>query len=460
MDEASSAAASDSDHLSGLDRRLVGRLVRPGDADWDQARQAFNLAVDQRPAAVAFPAGADDVAASVDAARAEGLRVAPQRTGHAAQPNAFDGAMLLRTDLMQGVQVDPEESRARVAAGAMWRDLVPAAAEHGLAALHGSAPAIGIVGYSLGGGFGWYARKYGLQANSVTAIELVTADGAQRQVDADSSPDLFWALRGAGGNFGVVTALEFALYPVGEVFSGMAIWPWERSAEVIRAWREITEDAPEELTSVARILQIPPRPEIPEVFRGREIVVVDGVLIGEEGDGKELMQPLLDLDPEMETFAMTAPEDVVHLHMDPPDPLPYASEHRLLDDIRPETIDRLVEVAGPGSGSPLAGVELRHGGGAAGRGGDGHGAIDSFAGNYLQYAAGAVIEPEAMPVVRSHLAKVDEVFEPLDAGAAYWSFLEHEDDASRFFDADTLERLRRVRSEYDPDRMFRANHEI
>src|SRR6185436_19824474 len=149
---------------------------------------------------------------------------------------------------------------------------VPRASELGLAALHGSTPDVSVAGYALGGGVGWYGRRHGLAANSVLAIELVTADGELRRVDRDNEPDLFWALRGGGGSFGLVTALEFQLYPVAEVYAGVLFFPWERSAEVLHAWREWTATAPDEVTSVGRILQIPPIEEVPEFLRGQNFV--------------------------------------------------------------------------------------------------------------------------------------------------------------------------------------------
>src|SRR4051812_16627681 len=207
--------------------RLRGRVVRSGDADWDMARQAFNLTVDQRPAAIAFPVDATDIATAVDYARDAGLRVAPQRTGHNAAPlGALEDVLLVRTDALQGVEIDARQRRARVNAGAKWEDVVPAASDLGLAALHGSTGDVSVVGYSLGGGLGWYARQHGLAANSVTAVELVTADGEHVRADRDNEPELFWALRGGAGNFGVVTALEFDLFEQPLDYAGVLFFPW------------------------------------------------------------------------------------------------------------------------------------------------------------------------------------------------------------------------------------------
>ena len=206
--------------LDALRAAVAGEVFVPGQADYDQARQAWNLAVDQRPAVVVEAGSATDVAQAVRFARAHRMRIAPQGTGHGAGPlEPLDGAMLLRTTRMRKVRIDPAARNARAEAGAVWQDVIVQAAEHGLAALAGSSPNVGVTGYTLGGGLGWLARRYGLAANSVTAAELVTPGGDLVRADAGHESDLFWAIRGGGGA-GVVTALEMRLYPVGELYAG------------------------------------------------------------------------------------------------------------------------------------------------------------------------------------------------------------------------------------------------
>ncbi len=261
-------------------------FITPDDARFDEARLAFNLALDQRPAAVALAESVDDVVDAVRYARENGLRVAPQATGHNAGAYAtLENTVLVKTTAMVGVEVDVEARRARALAGTRWTDVSAALEGTGLVALHGSSPDVGVVGYSLGGGIGWLARKHGLQTNSVTAIELVTAKGELVRADAQNHADLFWALRGGGGNFGVVTAIEFSLYPVDEVYAGRLIFPWERSAEVQNTWNDLLPTFPDEITSIGRILQLPPLPEIPEALRGAQIVVIEAAYLGSEEDG-------------------------------------------------------------------------------------------------------------------------------------------------------------------------------
>ena len=309
--------------LQGLRRRVRGAVIEPGQPGWDAATLAFNLAFTQEPTAVAVPEDERDVAEIIRFAAANGLQVAPQRTGHNAEPlGAMDDVILLRTDKLRGVEIDVERRVARVRAGSKWEDVVPRASELGLAALHGSTPDVSVAGYSLGGGVGWYARKHGLSTNSVLAIELVTADGKLRRVDHENEPELFWALRGGGGNFGVVTALEVQLYAIPEVYAGVLFFPWERSSEVLHAWLDWTRTVPEEITSVGRILQFPPLDELPEHLRGGKFAVVEAVYIGTEADGADLLAPLRALGPAMDTFAMVPPVGIAELHMDPPEPVP------------------------------------------------------------------------------------------------------------------------------------------
>src|SRR3954447_15090031 len=230
-----------------LRERLSGQYVTPEDSNWDEARLAWNLAVDQRPAAVAIPQTVEDIVEVVRYARSQGYRVAGQSTGHNAHPLAdgLDQTVLIKTHEMRAVQIDATARVARAQAGALWMDVTYPAGDHGLAPLAGSSPDVGVAGYSLGGGISWLGRKYGLAANSVVAIELVDADGTIVRASPVENPDLFWAMRGGGGSFGIVTHIEMRLYPVSELYAGWLIFPMERAEEVLTAWREWVEAVPE-----------------------------------------------------------------------------------------------------------------------------------------------------------------------------------------------------------------------
>lgn len=264
--------------LEALALDLDGRLVRPTDTDWDQARAAWNLTVDQAPTAVALPESVRDIQTIVRAAGRLGLRVAPQATGHNAMPlGPLARTILLSLARMRGVTIDAEHGRARVEAGAQWGDVTPRAAAHGWTALAGSSHDVGVAGYTLGGGISWLARSHGLAANSVLSFEVVTADGEHRLIDADHDPELFWALRGGGGSFAVVTAIELELYPISTVYAGVLFFPIERAGTVLHTWAQVSRDLPDEVMCVGRLLRFPPLPDLPEVIRGRSFAVVEAV---------------------------------------------------------------------------------------------------------------------------------------------------------------------------------------
>ena len=439
---------------------MAGALVLPGDPGWDEARSGFNLAVDVNPAAVAVAAHERDVIAVVDYAREHGFRVAPRAAAHGdGSHGSFAGTILLSLAQIDDVSVDAAARRVRVGAGTKWEKVTPALSELGLAALHGSSPDVGIAGYSLGGGMGWLARKYGLQTNSVTAIELVTADGRLRHVDAEHEPDLFWALRGGNGNFGVVTSIEFAVYPAPELYAGAMFFPFDRSREVLHAWTEMLPALPDELMTWASLLQFPDLPDVPEPVRGGSFAVVMAAFLGDEARGRELLRSVRDLGPAMDTFAMVPPVALGDLAMDPPDPLPYELGHDLLHELSPGAVDRLVFAAGPGSGSPLAMVQLRHMGGALARKARGAGARATLPGSVSLLALGIVEDDDSAQAVAASIAEVRAATAIHRAGD-YPNFVEQPADASSFFDAETWARLRQVKTAYDAGDLFKGNHRV
>ena len=439
---------------------ISGRVVEPGDADWGSARQTFNPAVDQRPAAIAYPADERDVIAAVGYARERGLRIAPQSTGHNAGPlRPLHDTILLNVRELDGVSIDAAGRRVRVGAGATWQDVTPALSAHGLGALHGSSPDVGIAGYSLAGGMGWLARKHGLQANSVTAIEIVTADGHLVRTDAGHEPELFWALRGGGGNFGVVTAIEFAVYPVAALYAGAMFFAFERAPDVLHAWTKQLPEFPDELTSWASMLHLPDTPDVPAQVRGRSVTAVFAAFLGGEEEGRRLLRPLRELGPEIDTFATVAPAVLGNLAMDPRKPAAYASAHELLGALPPTAIDDLLAAAGPGTGSALAKVQLRHLGGALARTSTASGARATLPGTVSLFSLGIVSDPAARTAVESSLERVRYALRTHHAGE-YPGFVEQPADASRFFDRDTWRRLQDVKALYDPADLFEGNHHI
>jgi FAD/FMN-containing dehydrogenase len=439
----------------------TGRKFLPGSAGWDEARSAWNLAVDQHPAAVLFPETVSDVAAAIAFARRLGLRLAVQGTGHgAAALGTVGDSVLVRTSAMRKVEIDVARRRARVEAGALWEDVMVPATSLGVTALHGSSPDVGVVGYSLGGGIGWMARRFGMAANSVTAIELVTADGEHVRADADREPDLFWAMRGGGGGFGVVTALEFALYPVEHAYAGWLVWPWERSRDVLLRFAEWTETAPDTITSLVRILRLPDAPFVPEPFRGRDLVTFQAAYLGDEARGTDLIRPLRELGPELDTFASVPAIELTRLHQDPEGPTPAVADGGLFDELTPAAIDAFLAVSGPGSRSPLISNEIRHLGGALATPAPGAGALSHLDAGFVQLAVGPAPDPAiaAAGMKRAHLVK--ETLGRHGRGKLYPNFAGSAVDAAAMYDAETFARLREIRTRVDPDGLFRAKTHI
>jgi FAD/FMN-containing dehydrogenase len=437
---------------------VVGAVVAPGDADYESARLAWNLTAQQRPALVVVADRPDDVLAAVNFAREHGLRVAAQGTGHNAGPlGEADDAILVKTHKMRGVEIDAEARIARVEAGAQWKDVAGPASELGLAALAGSSPDVGVVGYSLGGGMGWLARKLGLATNSVTAIEIVTADGRLVRADEHEHSDLFWALRGGGGNFGVVTAMEFRLYEIPSIVAGAMIWPAERGREVLHAWREWTATAPEEVTTSARIMNIPDMEGVPDMVRGRKLVVIDGAVMGSVEEAGEILAPLRALQPEIDMFGPVPPIALSYIHMDPEDPMPGDSGGAMLDTLPAEAIDTMIDQF---DASPmLVMAELRHIGGELGRARHENGALAKLDAGYVFFTGGVSV-PEIAAPVRAEIEAAVTAMAPFANGRNYANFTEQKTDASAFYGAATYARLRAVKSVYDPGNLFRANHEI
>jgi FAD/FMN-containing dehydrogenase len=449
--------------VAKLRSHIAGDVITPGDAEYDVARQAWNLAVEQQPVMVALPESAGDVARIVRYAAEKGLRVAPQGTGHNANPlGPLHDTVLLKTSRMIGVEVNAEERYARVQAGAVWADVVGPAYEAGLTAMSGSSPDVGVVGYTLGGGLSWIARKYGLATNHVRAIELVTAEGKLIRADHESHADLFWALRGGGGNFGVVTAIEIELFPFTEIYAGMLAFPIGRAVEVLTAWNDLLPSLPDEMTTVGRMLRVPPLPEIPEIVRGRELTVVEVFFLGDEAEGRRLIQPLRELGPEIDTVTTMPTRDLIHVHMDPPEPVPGEGDHMMVGDHLPqEGIETFVEAFRSGPAQALLMGELRQLGGALARSGADHGAADTFAGAYTMFSVGMTPTPEVAAMVAAGLPAMRDAMARYEGGREYLNFAEQKGlDAKRFYDDDTYERLSRVKAQYDPDEVLRANHPI
>lgn len=369
-----------------------GMILQPGDLGWDAARRAFNLAVDQRPALVALPLDDRDVVDAVRTARERGLRVVPQSHGHSAAP-VLDDAMLLRTTALADVEIDARAHRARVRAGARWAEVIDRASLMGLAPAAGFSRTAGVVGDLLGTGMGWLARRHGVAARSVLAVEFVTADGEQARADDFDVP--------AGS---VITAVELALHPADDLYAGALFFSLDRADEVLHAWRDWAATAPAETTSIARVMRFADRDDVPEMVRGRSYTVIEAAHLGTDG---EPLEPLRDLRPELDTCSLVPPSALGHLHMESEHPEARLADDGLVGELPAAAIDDLLAVAGPSSQSPLTTVELRHASGA----------LETLERGFFTHAAGSPTDAASATAIEAQLALVAGALTPYGAVA-------------------------------------------
>ena len=442
-----------------LASRLTGEVVTPADPDWEVARLAWNLANDQRPDAVAVPQSAADIREIVLFARDNGLRVVPQGTGHLASPlGDLAGAILLHTSAIGGIDIDPEARVVRVGAGIVWGEVTEALDPHGLMALAGSSNDVGVVGYHLGGGYSWFARKYGLASSHVVSFDVVTVDGRLLEVSATSEPELFFALRGGGGNYAIVTAMTIRVFPVATTYAGMLMFPLERADEVMTAWEVWTRDLTDDATTCFRLLRLPPLPDLPDFLRGQTFAVVDGAIDREDAAAESLLAPLRALGPAIDTFQRMPVSWLGTIHMDPPGPVPAVGDGLIVADLPREAIDRVLALAGPSAESALLLADFRHLGGAVGRPDENGGAVDHLPGRFLVFATGIAPAPEVAAIVETHVRGLTSALAPWRHERDYLNFREVAANADRFYSAQTLDRLRAVKASFDQRGVIRSSH--
>jgi hypothetical protein len=452
--------------LEALRAGLRGSACVPGDGGYDDGRRAFNLNAHQEPALVVMAEGATDVVAAVRFARQQVVGVGVLATGHGVA-NPCDGGVLVNTSRMRGVSVDPASQTARVQPGALWSDVIPEAQKHGLVGLAGSSSGVGVVGYTLGGGYGWLGRKHGFAAESVREADVVTADGEQLKASVDENADLFWGLKGGGGNLGIVTSLEFALYPLETVYGGGIYYPVEKAPEVLDLYSRWVSDLPDEMTSSVAFLNFPPLPALPEALRGESVISVRACYCGNPPEaGEGLMGSWRELDgpPIVDTFRTMPWSEMNAISMDPTDPVGAYGHVELLRDLSPGTIATLVEVAGADSGTPLTSLELRELGGALARTSSDLSPIGRAGSEFIMNGLGMTPTPEAAKRVQSYLAYVAGAARAHETGATYANFLELDgatpERVRAAYSEEDWERLVALKDRYDPQNTFRFNRNV
>ncbi len=439
--------------VSALRERVAGRVLAPGDDGYDSARMPWQRRHDPRPAVIVDARGVADVVAAIRFAREHNLPLAVQATGHGMARPADDG-VLLRTAAMASVEVDRTRRTARVGAGALWGDVIAAAAPYGLAPLSGSSPTVGVVGYTLGGGTGWLSRAYGYAADSVVRAELVTADGSL--VSAEEHPELFWALRGGGGNFGVVTALEFRLFPVSDVYAGMAMFDADRAADAMAVYRDWALDEPDASNTALVVAQMPPVPQVPEPVRGKRVLMLRAFCLGAAEEAEALLAPLRDAaGPPLLDGLRTTPFADAAAMMPPPPPSVSVMGFDLFRTVPDEVIAAAVEADGA-----IAGVELRHWGGAMSRPDENAGPIGHRDVPFSVVAAAQSPDPSATDDLVAAVDAFTARVRPHATGGSFLNFLGDPDRIADAYTPDDYRRLTEVKATWDPDNLFRANHNI
>jgi FAD/FMN-containing dehydrogenase len=430
-------------------KRVNGPVFHPGEAGYDEERDGFQLAGRHRPELIVAATGAADVRAAVEYAATANLPVAVQATGHGLSI-AADRGVLVATRAMTGVRIDAAARTAWLAAGVRWRQVIEEAARHGLAPLSGSSPDVGAVGYTLGGGLGLLARQYGYAADHVRAVEVVTADGRPRRLTPGD--ELFGALLGGGGNFGVVTGMEIGLVPVTRVYGGGLYYP--ATADVLAAWRDWTALVPDELTSGIGLVPVPDLPQVPEPLRGRHIAHIRIAYTGDAASGERLVAPLRAAGPVlMDTLGDLPYTESGSISNDPPYAHAYTGVAAMLDELDVATV---FELGGPDADVPCV-LQVRHLGGALAK--PSATVIGNRDARYVLYVLSALDGLDTAAVTATHRRLIDAVRVSGTFPNFHYGPVTAE-QVRTAYDPGTYRELTRLKAAYDPTNMFRFNHNI
>ncbi|HEY0690576.1 MAG TPA: FAD-binding oxidoreductase [Kribbella sp.] len=443
-------------NLDVLADRVHGQVWMTSTEGYDEERAGFQRLSPHHPAVIVGAIDEQDVRAAITYAAMHDAKVAVQASGHGLT-SALEGGVLISTRRMCGVRVDPEARTAWIEAGATWQQVIKATSPHGLAPLSGSSPGVGAVSYTLGGGVGLLARRYGFAADHVRRLDVVTADGELRRVTATEEPELFWGLRGGGGNFGVVTGLEIDLVPVERIYGGGLYFDVAEVPDVLDVWRRWTETVPEELTSAVAMLPFPDLPMVPEPLRGRHVAHIPISHLGSVPDGERLVQPLRDLGtPLRDTLGEMLYLESGKVFDEPDRPDAYRSVNLLLQD--PEDLTSLTKLAGP-SAPVMCVVGLRHLGGALARPPQVANAVGHREAAY-SLSVLSPVEPGKEEVVRAvHRAAVEPWVDQAVGRSLNFSFGPMEQVRAAFAPRD-YRRLTELKARYDPTVLFHSNHPI
>lgn len=439
---------------------ITPNFITADDTRYDSLRTGFQTYRPHRPDVIVGARDAADVQTAVRYARDNGLPVAVQSSGHGLA-TAADGGVLIDTRHMAQIHIDAAAGTVVAGAGAKWKDVIPAAAEHGLAPLCGSAPDVGVVGYTLGGGFGILSREFGYATDLVRSIDVVTADGDLRHATAETNTDLFWALRGGRDNVGIVTSIEIELLRVTRLYGGGLYFDADLIPQLLETYRTWTATVPDALTSAVALIPIPDVPAFPEAIRGKYVAHVRIAYTGSAADGERLVQPLRDVGPRLlDTLAEMPYSECGSIYSDPPFPHSYTGNNALLDALTQDTVEHVLDIVGPHAPVDCV-VEIRHLGGAMGR----KPAVPSAVGHRdAQFAVRVVSMVEQnIEEVRALHRRLFDALRPRTLGRAV-NFVYRgdpvRDPIDDAYEPADLVRLRELKAVYDPSNMFRLNQNV
>jgi FAD/FMN-containing dehydrogenase len=438
------------------------RTVTPSDPQYDDLRRLYNKAIDKRPAAIARCATPADVAEALAHARDHGLEVAVRAGGHSVSGlSTNDGGLVVDVRPMSRIEVDPGGRSARVGAGVTWGELDAATQAHGLAVTGGRATSTGVAGFTLGGGDGWLSRSLGLACDNLVAVELVTADGRQVRASDTENPDLFWALHGGGGNFGVATSFEFRLHPVGPtVLAGLAGWPLDGARDVAIAYRDLAEAAPDELGSALAVITGPAEDFVPPELVGRPVLALAVCYSGPVEAGWEVLRPLLDMQPPLNLVGPMPYTEFQIMLTDPPGFHHYwsADYH---DSFSDDALDVFLR-SGAARASPLATQFLVAWGGAVARVPDDATPLAKRHSSWVSHPFAMWEAPGQSEENIAWVRRFRSEIAPYTNGGVYLNFIgsEGQDRVRAAFGEDRYRRLAAIKGDYDPENVFRGNQNI
>jgi len=445
--------------IEELKERILGSVLTAESAGYDGARTSWLLSVNQWPAVIVVAANVQDIVEAVRFADENGLKVAVKNTGHGVARPAND-SMLIVVSSLNKVSVDPDKKAAHIEAGAKWIDVLEKAQLEGLAPLMGSSSDVGAIGYTMGGGMGWLARKFGLSVDNVLSFDLVTAAGELIHASKDENADLFWGLSGCGAAFGVIVAMEIKLFPVKTVYAGSLLYPREVAPEVFVRYKEWIADIEDDWTTTISIENYPPLPIIPEFLQGKSAVVVRGCYVGHIEKGEEMIKSWLDwMEPIANQFGAITFNEADTISDDPKEPIPATARSLIVSELSDEVVSILLKRAfAHNEPTPLFATEIHHGGGAMARADKDVVAYSQHDAPFIINMLGLVPTPESSLAYTEITNVIKSEIEPYSTGGVYLNFLAGDEKWNQTKDAFTPEvfkKLIALKKKYDPENLFR-----